>query len=191
MLQVPDNYNIVSILAIDPGLNYTGVAHYQVDNKSKEILSIDSLTINTNTLKNTRWIDQEIHNERTIKLIKLKDAIQEIVLRTNPQIVVFENNFYNPSMPTAYKALIESVLTIKVAIMDINNNIPFTNIEPLLIKKTVGALKGVKGKEVVKEAIMNINEISNLILHDIDTLDEHSVDAIAIGYTFLKLSMEI
>lgn len=187
---VPDNYNYVSILAIDPGLNNTGVAHLLIDHAKNEIVSLEATTIVTNNLPNNTGLSLSIHTERKIKLHKLKNCIIGYIEHLKPSVMVCESSFYNPYMPTAYKALIESITAIQEALIETNNNIPFLMIEPLLIKKTVGGLKGIKGKSVIRDCIRNIDELYKLLGHNLDILDEHSIDAIAIGYTYFKLNSE-
>ena len=89
----------------------------------------------------------------------------------------------------AYGALLEVLTIIHSAILEYNYGILFKKIEPLLVKKCVGA-GTMKGKLDVKACIKKIPIVMNVLVNDIEHLDEHAIDAIAIGYSFLKLSGE-
>lgn len=188
-LIVPDQYKSFTILGVDPGLNHTGVAVFQIDAYNRLIQSIIAFTIHTNQLADTTGIDDELHTDRIIKLYKLKHSIQETIVKVNPVVIACESPFYNTKFPMAYAALVEAIDFIQSAAIEINGNIFFRTIEPLLVKKTVGAGM-TKGKLDVKTAIANTPHLMRALQMNLDLLDEHSIDAIAIGYTFLKLSEE-
>lgn len=186
-LIVPDQYKSFTILGIDPGLNNTGVAVFQIDAYSRMIQSIVAFTINTNRLVDTTGIDDELHTDRIIKLYKLKQSIQTTIAQVNPVVIACESAFYNPKFPMAYPALVEAIDFIQSAAIEVNGNIVFRTIEPKVIKKIVGAGMD-KGKLDVKAAVANTPSLMQALQMNLELLDQHSIDAIAIGYTFLKLS---
>ena len=58
-------------------------------------------------------------------------------------------------------------------------------IDPPSVKLAVNA-KGQKGKEPVKDGVRSIPELLDNLDVQIDTLDEHAIDATAVAYAFLK-----
>jgi hypothetical protein len=62
----------------------------------------------------------------------------------------------------------------------------FYTIEPIVIKRTI-RVDSIKEKTDVAKAIMRIPEIMSVLVTPIEMLDEHAIDAIAIGYTHLTL----
>ena len=182
---VPEGFSNYKMLSIDPGLNNTGIAIFEIDYNTKIINSIEAYTILTNKLYNNTGLDEEFFTERKIKLYKLKRAIQEILILKNPCIVACESPFFNPMRPMAYGALLEVLSIIHSSIIEYNSNIPFISVEPLLVKKIIGAGM-MKGKLDVKEAVKNNKSIISKLRNNIELLDEHSIDAIAVGYTFLN-----
>ncbi len=188
-LMLSEQYHKINLLAIDPGLNNTGIAIFEIDYHSKKILKIEAFTIATEKLKNNTGLADEDFAERLIKLLKLKVSILNVLANVNPCIVAIEAPFYNRFRPNAYGALVEVLCVIQSAILEFNYSILFKKVEPLLVKKCVGA-GTMKGKLDVKECVKKIDLVMNVLVNDIECLDEHSIDAIAIGYSFLKLSGE-
>lgn len=182
----PDTFQRYRILSIDPGLNNTGCSIYEIEHSQSGILNIQSFTLQNDKLKNNIPLDLEFYPERMVKLYKLKQALTEVIMHYQPALVVCESPFYNRFRPMAYGALLEVLSIIQSSLLSFNINIPFYTVEPLLIKKTVGAGM-MKGKLDVKEAVRRIPSIMNVLQNSLDDLDEHAIDSIAVGYTFLKV----
>lgn len=187
MLFTPEHYNCYKLLAIDPGVNNCGLAVFNIDYQTNEIVSVDAHTAISAKMDDTTTLYEELYSERTVKLYKLTDYLNRIMVEVNPAIVVCESPFYNRLRPMAYGSLLEVLNSIYTTIINYNNNVPFFTVEPLLVKKTVGA--GMQtGKLDVKQAISRIDSIMSTLVTDLEGLDEHSVDAMAVGYTYLKLT---
>lgn len=188
-LHTENYFNKFNLLAIDPGLNNTGLAIFEIDYYNRKIISIQANTIITDKVINKTGLTDEEFPDRLIKLMKLKQSLRFALMNSNPCIVACEAPFFNRFRPNAYGALVEVMNTIQMTILDHNHGILFYKVEPLLVKKCVGA-GSMKGKLDVKACVSNIPEITNVLLSDINSLDEHSIDAIAVGYSYLKLSGE-
>jgi Holliday junction resolvasome RuvABC endonuclease subunit len=186
-LMVPEHFKIYRIIGIDPGLNNLGVAIFDIDYSTRTIVRIEAFTLINDKLIDNTGLDEEHYSERNIKLYKLKDNLQSSLKYIKPCMIACESPFYSSFRPTAYAALVEVIRIIQLAILEYNSNVPFYTVEPLLVKKQVGAGM-TKGKQDVKSAIMNKPDLINVLVNDINSLDEHSIDAIAVGYTFLKTS---
>lgn len=185
MLKAPEDYSIIRILSIDPGLNNTGISIITFDYHNRVILSIETFLLQVEKLSPINWIDTDTHSERALKLMRMREAFHRILVNFNPCLVVSESAFYNPKFPQAYAALIEVINTFRTCLLDYNYNIGFYTIAPTVIKTTIKANK-FKGKDPIKDAVKLIPEIMDVLVDDIETLDQHSIDSIAIGYTFLK-----
>lgn len=184
---LPEVYRSYRVMSIDPGLNFTGVGIQDVDVATSIISAIQAFTLVNQRLEDCTGLDPESVSERTIKLWKLRDAIVTVLHRYKPIFVVCEAPFYDHRRPMAFGALLEVVNAIQMAVLIYNSNIRFVLLPPLVVKKFVGAqtIKNdtEKGKLEVKRAISAIPAIMNVLQNDIDTLSEHAIDAIAIGYT--------
>lgn len=183
---VPPDYGIVKMVSIDPGLNTCGISIYELNTLTHEIVSISAFTIETEKLTDSSGLYTDIVSERFIKIYKLCNCIASIVSATGAKIVVSEAPFYNRFMPMAYGALLEVVSSIQHAIIALDNSIVFTSYAPQQVKMSVGAA-GKKGKDIVKTSIEKVSQIFDKIISDYELLDEHSIDAIAVGFTFLEM----
>lgn len=187
-LHIPECYRSTRMVCFDPGLNTTGVSVFDVDNRTKEVLSVFAYTIYTGQSRDATGLDTEILSERTHKLYKLCDAVQHTLGYYGPAIVGCEAPFYNRMMPMAFVSLSEVVNMIRHTTLQYNYNIPFYLVEPQLVKKGVG-VAGKKGKQVVMDAICDIPEIMRVLSVPIETLDEHAIDAIAVGWSLLRFKL--
>lgn len=186
-LIVPNHYQHVKIMAIDPGLNNTGIAVFELDYGSRSIVAIEPFTLVVQKLANTTGLDDELYSDRNIKLYKLRDNFRQVLANINPFAIVCESPFFNPLRPMAYASLVEVLAIIQNAIIEHNNNITFNTIAPKSAKKVIGSGMDT-GKLDVRAAVMRHNDIMSVLRNDINMLDEHSIDAIAVGYSFLKLT---
>ncbi len=189
-LVVPEQHVTYRIIGIDPGLSNLGVAVFDVDYYTDRILRIEAFTLVNDKLPDRTGFDTDTVTERTIKLYKLRNTLQELFYRYLPSHVVSEAPFYNRFMPMAFGALNEVVAIVHNAVLDWNPNIGFHTVPPLLVKKLVNtkAVKNdtAKGKELVKLAVSNIPEITSVLVTPIETLSEHAIDAIAVGYSIFS-----
>lgn len=187
---IPLEYGTYRLIGIDPGLNYTGIAIYDIDYVTGKILRIEAFTLNNDRLIDDTGFDLEFIPERSVKLYKLKYAIQTVLRDHNPSHVVCEAPFYNRFMPMAYGALMEVVCLINSAVLEWNSNIGFHTVPPLSVKKMIGtkAVKNdtLKGKDLVKTAVSIVKEIMDVLVTPLHTLSEHAIDAIAVGYTLIN-----
>ncbi len=184
---IPCGYNMMNILAIDPSSTSVGVARYLVNTNTDNILSIEAGTINLDSYNYDPMLFNSLHSDKTIRLIKLEHKFTELLNDINPDVVVCESAFYNPSRPNAFASLTEVIFLLNTLTIKYNRNIKFITLPPKTIKEAIGSLKITdKGKDPVKESIIKIPQIYNLVNNFIDNLDNHAIDAIAVGYTFLK-----
>lgn len=183
-LEIPNGYANVTMVAIDPGSTTCGVAIYNLDTEHKKILNISAFTIEVDKLHDYTGLYQDVTTERMIRIAKLKKCISDIVTSVGAKIVVSEAPFYNRFMPMAYGALLEIVSAINQTVHEVSPELVFNSYAPQMVKMTVGAA-GIKGKEVIKDKLKSNLVLYPKIISDFDMLDEHSLDAIAVGYTFL------
>ncbi len=183
----PYGYNVTTILSIDPSSNFTGIAVFKVDNYSGSILSIEADTIAVGKLVYDPGISEELHTERIIKMLKLQNKFFQLLTEVQPQIIVSEGSFYNPMMPMAFGSLTEVISILHRTCIDYDKEMPFVTLSPKTIKSAISSLKTTdKGKDIIKDSIKNIPEVYDLVSNFIDKLDNHGIDAIAVGYAFLK-----
>lgn len=186
-LIIPDSYRFYRIIGIDPGSMHTGFSVFEIDTVMRRIHSIEAFTLHLEQLVNRTGLDDEYFGDRLIRLMKLKYGVCDFVSRIRPWAVACESPFYNRRRPMAYGVLLETLSYIHAAVMEVDTRIFFKTIEPLIVKQSVGA--GIqKGKIDMRYCVENNIEIMQVLNSDIDLLDEHSIDAIGVGYSFIKNS---
>ena len=186
-LQIPEHYLNFNLVSIDPGLNNFGVAIFNINYSTKAINSIQTVGVKTDKIFDYTGLDNELHGDRLVKLVKIKERLLEILTEHNPCVVACEAPFYNPLMPNAYRALVEAIMSMQTAVLEHNSNVPFIQVSPREVKQAVNA-NATKGKIVVKDGVSQIQVLTDAMVDNIDDITEHCVDAIAVGYCFLKLS---
>lgn len=168
------------LLSIDPGVNNCGLSVADTNQQFKVLL--------THNVKNTRkFTDAEKvleaeYNTRVVKVFAIHNKILE-VLETYPEIndVAIEAPFYNHLTPQAYGSLLEVISVIKYNIL-IPRKLPYCMLEPMLVKKLF-ANKGMAKKEIMKQFLVAKAASGEILLPaDIETMTEHEIDAVAIGF---------
>ncbi len=182
---------IVRVIAIDPGSHATGVARFDVNPATREIISIRAWSIKVDRLKNDTSLPDEMFSEKFIRFYKLRNEMLRTFQRENVMYVAYEGPFMNRLQPSAYGPLVALQTLIQDALVTYSPGVPFFVLQPQQGKKAVG-VAGKKGKDVIKEAVKRYPELMNGLEAGhclLDDLDEHAIDAIAVGFCALKLDL--
>lgn len=179
------------IVSIDPGSTTLGVAVIDYDPMTMKIVKTFSFTLNVGRMPlNTDTIEK--HSDRYARIFMLMDLLVEIFIRYSPNHIVSEAPFLKKRFPLAFAVLTEVVLCIRMAVKRYDSAIRLDMVEPSKAKAAVGAIvtKGKEQKEPVRAALMLMlddlcfdPELSDTVF---ELLDEHSIDAIAVGYCKLE-----
>lgn len=178
-------YGTFNMLNIDPGFNNLGVSIFEVDTRSGRINKIIIESIVTDKAPSFSGYSEEYVPERLYKLRKIYDNVRELCSYYRPAILAHETPFYNPRMPAAFGSLVEVLTAVKNAVLDDNSNIYIEGISPQSVKKGVGAA-GKKGKDIMFEHVLAIPELRDVLDSPIESLTEHCIDSMAVGWTVLN-----
>ncbi len=184
MLKADTHYQHCNLLAIDPGLNNIGLATYELS-----LVPFKINRIHASTLKEDRVIDDIVYDnetalERDYKRSRMVAAVMKHVVEVNPDIIICESPFFDRNKPGSFAILTEVILEIRQEISRFNDRIRFSFLAPQLVKKTLG-VAGIKGKEIVRDAMEKQTHLLSALDQSIDDIDEHSIDAMTVGYTFI------
>jgi Holliday junction resolvasome RuvABC endonuclease subunit len=124
------------------------------------------------------------HSERFARIDTLGLNILDILRYHQPIAVVCESPFFNSKRPQAFAALIEATNMIRQTVWAYDRSIGLDLVDPPSVKRAVGA-KGNAGKDDVHTAVTAIGELNYEGLLPLSSLDEHSIDAIAVAYSKL------
>lgn len=178
--QISVNMDIyhLRVLSIDPGSENLGYTFSQVSLINKEFVVVESDTISVDKVCGL----QADFDMPTLQLLyqHLPKVIIDLLEHYSPDVVICEAP-YMGRFPHAYAILVMCTQVIQNTVQDYDFTMQFTLVEPSTVKKRVG-VKGNDGrKESVKEALPLIKTIT--LPKNYDTLDEHAIDSIAIGYS--------
>lgn len=181
MLAYPTDLNTtVSVVGIDPGSESLGFCDFKFDLLTFEIVSINPATFFGSRLNNDPWLT-EIYGDRFARIKAHENNLLSLFEHIRPIAVVCESPFINMRRPQAYGALTEVIAAVRSAVLRYDYWKPLYSVDPSSAKRAVGA-KGNADKQQVKAALSLMPHLVSALTVDLQALDEHSVDAIAIAY---------
>lgn len=171
------------ILSVDPGSINTGISILELDKDNNiKIIFVDTFNAK-NYLKLSKDI-LEIHGSRFTRINGICNYFNKIIDIYKPDCIASEAPFYNPKNPGAYGALVEVVTSLKLTAFNLDNTLPFELIPPSNVKNAFGVNGGSGDKELMRLALSKLN--ISYELSSFDSLDEHSIDSIAVGVAKIK-----
>lgn len=201
MLVLPDSDEPLRIVSIDPGSSTMGISLLEVRfDGSNKVVVRESYTIHLRDTHPTYAAMRDLHGSRVARLLQVGDTLADLFRQYRPHVVIAEDN-YMGRFAAAFEALVECVMVIRNTLYQYDRFIPLYMVEPSAAKRVAGVEKqgGGKGKkrkrkydktnqaekkELVREALRKRTDIEWHV--ELDTLDEHSVDSVAIGYYYVK-----
>ena len=189
---MPTGKSTFTIVSIDPGSTFLGVGIIKVDAASMEIESSTAFTLNGAKLSSEDdWI-METHGDRVARILSLEIELLRIFRSVRPNFICSESPFINTKFPASGLALTEVMWGIRSAVMKYDQWVILETLPPSNVKQAIGC----KGNAVKDDMLAKIVSMKNKFKYigkmPIEKLDEHSVDALAVGYykyTQLKLGV--
>lgn len=176
--------DIGTICGVDPGTNLLGLGIIRFNLRTLDIVSVQGMSFKSEPMLDDDNLVAMSHIERTSKIIAQKDNLVTYLSFFKPFVVVCESPFFNRVRPNAFAPLVESITTIRMAVIEYNPIVKFITYEPSIIKKTVGA-GPFANKDAMKATILKNTELNPHPFTSLQDLDEHALDAIAVAYTHL------
>lgn len=178
------------IISIDPGVSNCGVSRLYLDENNVVIVKESINVKGSLKLRGEHGEIAEDFDERTGKVIRICDSIDEI-LNSFPEInmIILEAPFIHPGRPMAVVALLEVLNAIKYR-LSIIKRIKNILIAPKLVKKLFYG-NGKADKEKMQKALKHKVNKGFIILDEtinIEELTEHQIDSIAVGYSYITHS---
>lgn len=176
-----DRYQRINMLAIDPGLHLLGASIHVLNSRTGAYEKVYIESINVDRTFRRTLTDISYRNEQDSCLLKIYDHIFDLVKYYDIGFLAHEEPFNNPMRPGAYGPLKSVVATARRAAIDACPTILIDAMSPQNIKKGVGA-GGTKGKEIMREKVLAIPELMDVLERHPDDLTEDCIDSLAIGY---------
>lgn len=181
MLTVPFGVSKYRVCAIDPGTDTMGLVVLDVDLLTCELDLVSAYTSSGLRMSRKAPDGFTIHGDRWAKLFMHERNILQWLWTYQPNALICESPFLG-RFPQAFESLVECKATIRRALTQYDAFMPLETIDPPSAKSAVGALVKKGSKENVKESILKLNDLINKTGVPLETMDEHTIDAIAVGY---------
>lgn len=178
MFTLPVSNEPLRVLSIDPGSYNTGVSQWHWDFESPQFELVESFTLKFPDSDKRYCKVREMGTDRIARLYHLDDSLTDIIEEFRPHLVICESN-YKGRFADAYATLVECVAVIRNVLYRYDPTMPLLQVDPMTAKKAAGVVGKFKDKTDVTRALKKRTEIRWGV--DIDTLDEHSVDSVAVG----------
>ena len=180
---------LLKIVSVDPG-NNLGMACLEVDLSTGMITAIDAHTlVIDDVIKAYHEELLEMHGTLLARVFTIGKYLGKYCEKHEPDYGCHETAFsahgrrnFGNSVESFAK-LRESILAIKLAMMQHNPEMLIAAINPQTVKYAVVGAQS-SDKSAVTKAILAKEDLN--ITFDTQYLDEHGWDALAIGYTFIK-----
>lgn len=186
MLILPRADEPIRIMSFDPGTETLGMAISDVD-----LYTQVSTVVHAETFKASKYVanrdgyllTQEMHGDRQARLYSHSNNVYRHLCGWRPHLVISESPFMG-MRAQAFEALVECVGMIRWTIHNYDPTLPFDVISPMSAKKAVGASGRGMDKHDVKRRLVEMCGEGQLVYlghPPLEALDEHSIDAIAVG----------
>lgn len=173
-----ENQDTFKILSIDPGTQTLGYAVLEINIDTLEVVDCFAWTVDSTRLDIYNEETALTYSEKFARIISHKTNFKNVLDFYQPLIVVSETPFFSIMRPSAAGPLYELFATLEQTVYEWDKEKPLYKAEPRSVKKFVNAVDH-KDKNAVKTALKKIDELKSA---NLDFLDSHSIDAIAVGY---------
>lgn len=178
----------IRILACDPGTTTLGlsVIEVDIDNPTQIPHVVWSDTIE---VKNPRVEDSlfQIDGGRGWRMEEIEKQMVSVIEFAQPNFFITETPFMSRGKISAYESGIQLQTMILSAVRSLSLTMNVYGINPITVKHYVGVDHIGTDKEDIKKAVIGLFKDSTDI--DLSTLDEHSIDSIAVGHYFWRYEL--
>lgn len=185
----PEQYRL---LAIDPGTSKLGICILTYDCLSGQVGLHMASTIDADKAARTYRTARNAHGNRFARLLALRDALFKLMINFDVHGIASECP-YMGRFPQAYAALTECLTSIRGAVYCYDPTLLLHEIDPSTVKMNVNVNGKSGDKNLMTEAVKSLimsGRILNTGLVNIDHLDEHAIDAIAVGYAHFRRTFQ-
>lgn len=185
MLVMPKSNESFRIAGFDPGANL-GLAFIEnaLDGSNPIVRRVETEKLNPAEYGYKEIA--ELHGNRVVRLMIMHDRVTQFLRDVKPHGVVVEGNYLG-RFANAFASLVECVAVIRSAVYAYDPFMTLHLVDPTTVKTNIGMTK-IRGtdKEDVKKAMKNLKSLDWDGIN-IDDLDEHSIDSVAITYYYTSV----
>lgn len=179
--------DVLTVGGIDPGTDTLGGAILEYDFITRLTTVRAALTFHASRTVSERGAESLCHGYRYARIYSHGEAISHLITAFNPHLMASEAPFLGKA-PQAFAALVECVMGVKAVIARDHPHYRLDMVDPPSAKAAVGAPPHTKDKEMVRKAVIALGLVYDPSV-DINTIEEHAVDAIAVAYWRLQRAL--
>lgn len=184
-----------TLMCIDPGSNTMGITVMKWAKGQPPIITYSQTHRAEAMIRADKYQESLLrYGELTTRLKAHRDNLIRLIKILKPDFVVLESPFFNPRNPSSSEVLVRLKQVLIDVLTDDQVLLDSHWITPQQMKSLIGArfLAGSSKivKDPVKEALTSLYREGKFKLDegiDFDTLDEHSLDSIGVGYAYSLL----
>lgn len=170
-------------LSLDPGGNL-GVTIFEMDVRHTKMKVLHTETIDLNReVSNNYPLLEESCGKRFARAFALRKVVLQILKHWQVDVLVHESAFFQKFRLLAGAVLTEYLVYIRFAALEYDPCLLVQPYSPMEVKRSVGAKKLNSDKDLIKKALPALKDLDFGEV-DLDLLDEHGIDSIAIGYCY-------
>jgi Holliday junction resolvasome RuvABC endonuclease subunit len=174
---------VYRIVSIDPGTNSLGIAVLDVNYQTGQIHVEHAFTMRVDKLATQYPVIAVLHGERVSKLYAVQKAVQKFLEGWLPDMVVSESPYLG-RLAQPFAVLTECVAAIRRAVSRYRPTLTLAVMDPASVKKSVGVSGKSGDKDAMRRAVRALTNVTYSSDVVYDQLDEHAIDAIAVGYAY-------
>lgn len=182
--RLPDK--MVRIAAVDPGTSHLGIAvlDWEYGTEQAEVAWAGTFNVADDTHPNSY---AETVGCRDLRLVRLSELFKEFLRIARPTFAATETPFMLRRKLSAYESGVELQLMLRRALWDVFPEKLLHGFNPIIVKSYVGVEAKGTDKEDVRRAVMRLYRDHTHV--DLSKLDEHSIDAVAVGNIFVRINL--
>lgn len=180
MIHLPGSGSKVScVVGIDPGSTNLGFAAIEFDIDTLKITRTQAFTLTgTKLMDEDNW-DEFRMGQRYSRIQAIRQHILVEFIKLRPLRIAIESPFYSQKRPSAFGVLMEVMEAVRQSVVEYDSWRDLLVVDPPTVKRAVGGSGNAK-KEEMQRRVISMTELN--YCGEIEKLDEHSIDAIAVAY---------
>lgn len=176
---------VTRVMSIDPGSTSLGLAILDINCETLEITLVHVYTFHIDLVVKHGFANHEfLYGIHAARLQAIAAVVTNMAFQWTVDDVVSEAP-YMGRFPRAFEVLTQCMMSIRTALSCYYGDRPLVTFDPATVKSCVGVKGTSSDKLAVANALLYLPRL-NLGSINIALLDEHSTDAIAVGYTYAK-----
>lgn len=182
--RLPDS--MVRIAAVDPGTAHLGMAviDWEFGQPQGEVVWAGTAHV-ADPAHNSAF--GECVGKRDARLVELEERFREFLKLARPTFVATETPFMRRAKLSAYESGVELQLMLRRTLWDVFPEKYLHGFNPIIVKSYVGVEAKGTDKSHMQQAVTKL--YANHTRCDLSVLDEHSIDAVAVGNIFVRVNL--